>query len=360
MKTPSSTSQASQNRKAGGTSGIFKCLTVAVRDLDFEHLHAATGKGMNLEPVPSAPSVGARKRKNTFENEFSDVAFDDFVLDEDDLKELDRLESPQKLPNGNLKCNHSCKDRTKYSSEREITLKFDRCRHLCCKEGKVSKKSKATGPISKTKKISLPAPNLTKNDGSGGQSIQGNDMPMPNPSGDRSGLSPFKEILVETLEYQINENPYSNGRSDDVAPENEYFTKSTTAIRPMPVPTSDAFQPPKRTSPAIVSGKPGLLEHHRIHHSQRRATSSVDDIAGDSDDDLPSPDNLLAKIMPKEGMVPNSRVSFIQVPLSSIQGIESAAGRNDDFAPRLSNENDILFGGVAFSVDDIMECVEIV
>jgi hypothetical protein len=54
-----------------------------------------------------------RKRKSTLEDSFSDIEIDDLELDEDDFKQLERIESPNKLPNGNYKCNHLCKDKTK-------------------------------------------------------------------------------------------------------------------------------------------------------------------------------------------------------------------------------------------------------
>jgi len=47
---------------------------------------------------------------------FSDIEIDDFELDVNELKELERIESPVKLPNGNYRCNHSCRDRMKYES----------------------------------------------------------------------------------------------------------------------------------------------------------------------------------------------------------------------------------------------------
>ena len=62
----------------------------------------------------------ARKRKRTLEDQFSDIEVDDLELDEDDLKELDRLESPEKLPNGNYRCNHLCKDRKRWAAPFEI------------------------------------------------------------------------------------------------------------------------------------------------------------------------------------------------------------------------------------------------
>jgi hypothetical protein len=89
-------------------------LIVAAQDLDFEHLHETPGKEMALQLESHAP-LAPRKRKNTFEDGFPDVEIDDLEFDEEDLKELDGVESSQKLPNGNLKCSHKCKDKTKYS-----------------------------------------------------------------------------------------------------------------------------------------------------------------------------------------------------------------------------------------------------
>ena len=45
------------------------------------------------------------------EEGFTDVEIDDFELDESDLKQLERIELPDKLPNGNIRCNHPCKDK---------------------------------------------------------------------------------------------------------------------------------------------------------------------------------------------------------------------------------------------------------
>ena len=66
------------------------------------------------------------KGKGTSQDAFADFGFDDdFELDETELKELDRLESPHRLANGNYKCNHLCKDKNKYSislQDRFLTL----------------------------------------------------------------------------------------------------------------------------------------------------------------------------------------------------------------------------------------------
>lgn len=91
-------------------------LIVAALDLDFEHLDEAPGKELAFQLVSHAPPV-PRKRKSAFEDGFSDVEIDDLEFDEEDLKELDGVKSSQKLPNGNLKCSHKCKDKTKYDPQ---------------------------------------------------------------------------------------------------------------------------------------------------------------------------------------------------------------------------------------------------
>jgi translation initiation factor 2 beta subunit (eIF-2beta)/eIF-5 len=88
-------------------------LTSVGRDLDFQHLPDVTVKNTHSRRKPMPVPSGSRKRKNTFEDSFSDIEIDDLDLDEDDLKQLERIESPNKLPNGNYKCNHRCKDPTK-------------------------------------------------------------------------------------------------------------------------------------------------------------------------------------------------------------------------------------------------------
>jgi hypothetical protein len=59
----------------------------------------------------SSSCPGGKKRHSTFEDSFTGFELDDIELDEDVLKQLERIESPDKLPNGNTKCNHNCKDR---------------------------------------------------------------------------------------------------------------------------------------------------------------------------------------------------------------------------------------------------------
>lgn len=91
-------------------------LAFAGRDLDFKHLHEASGKDVDTQPpVRSGPNP-KRKRANVLEDRFSDIEIEDFELDVNDLKELECIELPTKLLNGNVRCNHPCKDRKKYAS----------------------------------------------------------------------------------------------------------------------------------------------------------------------------------------------------------------------------------------------------
>jgi len=88
-------------------------LAFAGRDLDFEHLHEASEK--DAQPVRNGPNP-KRKRGDALEDGFSDIEIEDFELDVNDLKELECIELPTKLLNGNIRCNHPCKDRKKYAS----------------------------------------------------------------------------------------------------------------------------------------------------------------------------------------------------------------------------------------------------
>jgi hypothetical protein len=97
-----------------GMETWFKApLTSVGRDIDFQHLPDVTVNNTHSSRKPMPVPSGSRKRKNTFEDSFSDIEIDDLDLDEDDLKQLEQIESPNKLPNGKYKCNHLCKDRTK-------------------------------------------------------------------------------------------------------------------------------------------------------------------------------------------------------------------------------------------------------
>ena len=118
-------------------------------------------------PPPPPPQSSSRKRKriNSAEDAFPDIQIDDLELDENDLKVLDGLDSPEKLANGNYRCNHPCKDRTK-------------CRHLCCKEGKATKSKKGRPSLSKNNKGGVPtgittANNITPTPNSIQQEVEG-------------------------------------------------------------------------------------------------------------------------------------------------------------------------------------------
>ena len=118
-KTSAVTAHDPQNRQVSGTSEWFNTLPNVVQDLDFEHLREPSGNEVSFPSMTVTSSTAKRKREGIFEDSFTDVEIDDTQLDEEDLKQLDCIESPQKispqkLPNGNLKCNHTCKDKTKY------------------------------------------------------------------------------------------------------------------------------------------------------------------------------------------------------------------------------------------------------
>jgi len=152
------------NEATGGMAVYVMEHNSAARDLDFQHFQSASGIDIDKSrgDARDAPKIAAKetgKRKATFEDAFTDFEFDDdFEFDETELKELDQLEAPEKLANGNYKCNHQCKDKTKYSISTRTPLNRDRCRHLCCKEGKASSKTKSRATKSKSRKATISPP----------------------------------------------------------------------------------------------------------------------------------------------------------------------------------------------------------
>lgn len=119
---------AVQNEATGGMAGYIMEYNGAARDLDFQHLQLASGTDMNeshgdVGDLAKTSAKEAGKRKATFEDAFTDFEFDDdFDLDETELEALDQLQAPEKLANGNYKCNHQCKDKTKYSISTQSPL----------------------------------------------------------------------------------------------------------------------------------------------------------------------------------------------------------------------------------------------
>lgn len=111
---------ANQTEPAGGMTIDVMDYNTAARDLDFQHLQSASGTAPNIphgdarEPARIA-AQNTEKRKANFEDAFTDFEFDnESEFDETELKKLEQLEPPQRLANGNYRCGHHCKDKTKY------------------------------------------------------------------------------------------------------------------------------------------------------------------------------------------------------------------------------------------------------
>lgn len=159
-------------------------------------------------------------------------------------------------------------------------------------------------------------------------------------------MSHSNDIIVENLEHYGIENQYAipNSTAARSLREDTSSTSIAPTIKSIPVPIGDTFQRSRRRSEQVASDKPGLGSAVNPH-PKSRATWSVDDCPSESDDDLPLPENLLSRIMPKTGVVVNTQVSSMQVSGSNNQAVESAATRSND---------------LAFTMEDIMMCVEIV
>jgi hypothetical protein len=337
-----------------------------VQDLDFEHLHKTSGSEAYFQSMTATSPTAKRKREGTFEDKFTDVEIDDTQLDEEDLKQLDCIESPQKispekLPNGNLKCNHTCKDKTKYRPGVQMIFNIYRCRHLCCKDGKIDKKGKAKVSTSKGRKSSRPSQlERTPDDNRETQVLKESNLPIPSSIGINLHVSPLEKINpAETLKPQMVENPYSisgfghlnTGKSASGVP-STFETAST--------PTIDTSQPSRRHCDMIASRGSSHLGSTGTNSFQRLTTWNLNDGISDSDD-LPLPENLLSKIMPTTGARSYPKVMSVQDSANNVQKMVDAAARDEtDVQQRRVKRSDILLGGVAFSIDDIMECVEIV
>jgi len=250
------------------------------------------------------------KRKATFEDAFTDFELDDdFELNEAESKELDRLESPQKPANGKDKCNHQCKDKTKYSIS-SLLLNFDRCRHLCSKEGKGSNKTKSGASRSKSKK---------------------------------STISPPSKVLKDAREIRIGDRTPApkKHRTSDAPAEVLKFTER------------------KVQSEGPIRGAVEMVATHR-----RATWNANDDLGLDSDDDLPLPKDLLAKWRSKESLVcPSTSVSnqaFAGIVQAGEQAKEMALDETGYFLQSKGKEGDVLVGYYSFSADDVMENIEIV
>jgi hypothetical protein len=220
---------------------------------------------------------------------------------------------------------------------------------LCCKEGKVSKRSKVKATVSNTKDINLPQQshfeNIKDNGNEGEQPLLGNNIPQSTSCGYPSEISHSDDIIVENLEHHGNENPYAipnSTRARNVL-EDTYSTSIASTIELIPVQMGDIFQHSRRRNEQVVSEKPGLGNAVNSY-PKGLATWSVDDCPSESDDDLPLPENLLARIMPKTGVILNTQVSSMQLSWRQNHAVESAATRSND----------------VFTMEDIMECVEIV
>lgn len=280
------------------------------KDLDFEHLREASGQDFALEPtIPAQPTNKKRKRTNSVEDAFPDIRVDDLELDENDLKVLDGLESPEKLANGNYRCNHACKDRTK-------------CKHLCCKEGKTTKPKKGRQSLPKQSKTGLQTATVKKG----------------------------------TISVQ---NPPQNPMSKESHTQNKLLSKDHIF-------SIERVEPPKEASIPPPALKP-FFRRWTIDSSSSipAAAESAMDI-DDDDDGLP---DLAAHFsgLREKNITNIARQSEDKVVDTSYSQKDAPVPRKENHVdevipimPSESNKQRNLFADYDFSVEAIFQCVEIV
>lgn len=286
------------------------------KDLDFEHLREASGQDFALQPTtPAQPTNKKRKRTNSVEDAFPDIQVDDLELDENDLKVLDGLESPEKLANGNYRCNHACKDRTK-------------CKHLCCKEGKTTKPKKGRQSLPKQSKTGLQTATVKK----GTMSVQN---PPQNPM---SKESQSKESHTQKHNLLSKDDIFSIERVE---------------------PSKEASIQPPALKPFF---RRWTIDSAVSIHTAAESAMDVDD----DDDDLPDlaahfsglrQNNITNIARPSEDKVADTSYSQKEAP------VPRKENHVDEFIPIMpseSNKQQNLFADYDFSVEAIFQCVEIV
>lgn len=226
---------------------------------------------------------------------------------------------------------------------------------MCCKDGKIDKKAKAkvcTSTTKKTRRSSL-LQTISRDEGETGVPKESN-LPRSSSVGIHLRLSPLEEVNpAETLEAHIIENPHSIAGSSLVNGVSSTFKTTST-------PTTDISQPSRRLGDLIASKPWSDLANLGTNSPQRRMTWNLNDSISDSDD-LPLPENLFTKIMPTNRARSYTKVPSVQISASSVQSMVDAAVKDETVVEQQRViGSDILLGGVAFSIDDIMECVEIV
>jgi hypothetical protein len=177
----------------------------------------------------------------------------------------------------------------------------------------------------------------------------------------RLDFSPLDGILLcEKLESSPERNPYSaGGQLANGSKQLNFSTKSASVSNNVSSGTTNVSKFAIAKTPAVTSGQLNQLEI-----SSKRESWNVDNGEGsDSEDDLPSPANLLSKFFPKKGNPSNNPTTPMQRPVSNLNGKEAASEKSNIEIPTQipggSGTIDFCFGS-PFSVDDIMECVDIV
>jgi hypothetical protein len=326
----------------------------AAQNVDFDHLQAQEPR---FQPsIEETPLPGTRKRKSPFEDGFSDIDVDDFELNEDDVRQLDSIQSPEKLPNGKYKCSHLCKDRKRYTPALTC-LNVVRCRHLCCKEGRVSTKTKFRVSTSKLKKTSFQRSKqfLLKTSGDKGREQNNPQASVELRSSHAEaqlGLSAHRKgFSVGNKTYQAEENLHSVFNSDlgDIS---ELVRVPVSAASYCSVSKSEQIR--SEQTDACKGLGTGL--HGGLSFNENGVIANV------SDDELPHPRDLLPKPRPSLRIFGvGNDITPSTTGLTSVDcDLENGGNRGEfNIGMRTSKLNNV-FTGFAFSIDDILGCVEIV
>jgi hypothetical protein len=249
-----------------------------------------------------------------------------------------------------------------------------RCRHLCCKEGKVSV-GKQRKQVSKTQSKKLTKPfsqDVTENSRSFTEKSY-------SPRQKAFAITPVRPIhqvqasandlppLVERPRSTVPETPslkefsFDNSQSHGLPASASKSSKARTVTNG----STSSFQIPQNKIESRPLAKAGARNEPRtgLLRNKTVSFSILDDIQSDDSDDLPSPEDMIRMLQSKEKVVANVKHRHADERFQALDDITERSRnkmQEDNVPSGECNENLGGGGDGGFTIEDILGCVDIV